>query len=219
MSADKYACPESVYEQFAWNMTVAHSVIKAGYESILKHLENPPSHDLNNFISYCLVWTKFVHGHHSVEDQYLFPIFTKHIDLTSEKEQHEHIHKGLDQVNAHLKEAQADNSKFDAGSLRQTMASFKDVLFAHLDEEIVDVGPDRLKVYSETELKVIMEGLEAEAKKEGGLSDVLPFIMTHMDQGYRPHWPAGLPGFLRNFIIPYLAIPYHKSWWKYSPHY
>lgn len=52
----------------------------------------------------------------------------KHIDLSSEKEQHEQIHKGLEQVNAHLKESQVDRSKFDAAALRQTMSSFQGVL-------------------------------------------------------------------------------------------
>lgn len=42
----------------------------------------------------------------------------------------------------------------------------------------MDVGPDRLKDFSESELNEIMHGLEAEAKKEGGITDVLPFVMT-----------------------------------------
>ncbi|GJJ11175.1 hypothetical protein Clacol_005407 [Clathrus columnatus] len=176
---NEYACPKDVYQQLAWNMTVAHAIIKAGYESVWQHLENPPIHDLDNFISYCICWTEFVQGHHDVEESYLFPHLEKKIDLSHEKEQHEAIDKGMDKVAAHLQEAKANHAKFDAGHIREVMASFKDVLFAHLDEEIVDIRAERLKAFSEEELKEMVLGLETESRKRGGLTTTLPFLITH----------------------------------------
>ncbi|GJJ11178.1 hypothetical protein Clacol_005410 [Clathrus columnatus] len=217
MADNEYAFPKDVYKQLQWSTIVAHEMIKSGYNSILGHLENPPMNDLSNFLGYCAVWADIVEKHHGVEERFLFPLLGKKLDFSHELEQHKPIHEGINKVVAFLKKAKVDHSKFDAAALRELMAAFKDVLFIHLDDEIQDLSPERLQVFTEGELKEISDGLDNEARKEGGLLDVLPFAFGHIPVEYKPYFPAGLPGFIRNFLLPYVIVPIHGGWWKYCP--
>lgn len=217
MADEKYAFPKDVYQQLQWTMIVAHETVKNGFNSIYGHLENPPMNDLGNFLSYCTVWTDIVEKHHGVEERFLFVELQKKLDFSTELEQHKEIHEKLDKVVASLREAKADHSKFDAPALRELMDSFKGILFTHLDQEVEDLSAEKLKVFTEAEMKAMSDGLDDEARKEGGLVDIMPFVFGNIPAEYKPHFPPSLPNFIRNIVLPYIIAPIHRGWWKYCP--
>lgn len=52
--------------------------------------------------------------------------------------------------------------------------------FTHLDHEVQDLAADRLKVFTEAEMKAMSDGLDNEARKEGGLVDIMPFVYGYV---------------------------------------
>lgn len=53
-------------------VTPAHETFKLGYDVILPLLDNPPTHDLKNFLGYCEAWADSIAGHHDSEGQSLY---------------------------------------------------------------------------------------------------------------------------------------------------
>lgn len=45
----------------------AHDAFKAGFDSILSHLDKPPLDDLPNFLGYCQSWAEAIAEHHDSE--------------------------------------------------------------------------------------------------------------------------------------------------------
>ena len=91
-------------------------------------------------------------GHHSIEEEYIFPALGKKMDVFKKGEgahlqQHRQIHEGLDTYVDYLKACLRDQSKFDSGKLRGNMDSWRMVLFQHLDEEVDSLHPDNMKKY------------------------------------------------------------------------
>jgi hypothetical protein len=54
-------------ERLQYNMIHAHNTLKAGYDVILSHLDNPPKDDLKNFLGYCEAWADSIGSHHDAE--------------------------------------------------------------------------------------------------------------------------------------------------------
>lgn len=54
-------------------MALLHNAILRGFNSIYLQAEHVKPQDYSNFISYSLVWAKFVQKHHDDEEGELFP--------------------------------------------------------------------------------------------------------------------------------------------------
>lgn len=126
-----------------WHMVHAHKTFKAGFDSILSHLADPPFHDLSNFLGYCEAWAQSIDGHHDSEgapnqsyqsshtdialrsEEVVFPFLNRKMDFSGEIGEHKVIHAALDEILAHITAAKADPSKFDAPKLKGMMEAFR----------------------------------------------------------------------------------------------
>ena len=48
-------------------MVLAHNLFKTAYNSIRRHLENPPTNDIPNFMGYCEAFVDAIDHHHDGE--------------------------------------------------------------------------------------------------------------------------------------------------------
>ncbi len=84
----------------------------------------------------------------SAEERHIFPIlaeripaFRKELELLS---QHKQIHAGLDKLEVYLDEVKVSQRDLRLDELKY---SFGPVLFAHLDDEVRQLGPENLRKY------------------------------------------------------------------------
>lgn len=138
-------------ELLHWNMVHAHKTFKAGFDSILGHLANPPTHDLTNFLGYCEAWAQSIGCHHDSEgalcltpvflsdrtantfpEEVVFPFLNRKLDFSGEVEEHKAIHAKLDEILAYIAEVRADPTKFDAAKLKASMDDFRTPLVCEL---------------------------------------------------------------------------------------
>jgi hypothetical protein len=132
-------------KQLQYNMIQMHTLLKLGYQNIMKHLDNPPHDDLDNFLGYCEAWAATIDNHHDSEgvhsqpimleyqlkrivEQLVFPFLNQKLDFSHEKAQHAVIHAGLDALAADLRAAKADTSKFDPDALKASMIALREPL-------------------------------------------------------------------------------------------
>lgn len=85
------------------------------------------------------------------EEQHIYPIlaqripaFRKELELLS---QHKQLHAGLERLEAYLDEVKASKRDLRLDELKVIMDSFGSVLFAHLDDEVRQLGPEHLRKY------------------------------------------------------------------------
>lgn len=110
-------------------------------------------------------------NHHSLEENYIFPALAKKMPEKFgahglEKEQHKHIHdgecrraqvepavsptplannSGLESYEGYIHYSRSHPEKYDGKKLRAIMDKFRDVLYAHLDDEVRDLGAEALQ--------------------------------------------------------------------------
>lgn len=210
--------PTDVYAFMQWNMIHAHASLRVGYENILRVLEDPPLNDLQNFLGYCSAWTDVVKEHHDSEEVVVFPFLNQKLDFSNEIEEHKVIHDALDTLYAIIKEGQKSPGKFDSKRLKEHMEGFRTPLIHHLDEEVIHLQPENLKVFSEAEMKKHHKEFWTYVKSNGDPFVIPVFMRSHTPPEMKEAWPAGMPWILRKVMIPWLLYYRHRGWWKYAPY-
>ncbi|KAK4146894.1 uncharacterized protein C8A04DRAFT_9426 [Dichotomopilus funicola] len=61
--------------------------------------------------------------------------------------QHQVIHDGMDEVAAYLRRCKDGECEFELGVLKEKLDVCGDVLLAHLDQEVADLGAERMRRY------------------------------------------------------------------------
>lgn len=198
-----------------WNMVNVHQAFKLGLDNISKQLVSPPQSEkeLRNFIGYCLAWCKSINSHHDSEEKIVFPLLNTKLDFSREAEQHQVIHAKLDTVDAYLSAALASRSpgnEFSAPKLKQMLDELRGPLVAHLDEEVADILPGKLEVFSDQELIDMDKALEKYVKANDDPFLVLPFMMGHTTTETKAEWPP-FPWLLKKILIPYVFGMKHSG--------
>ena len=82
--------------------------------------------------------------HHGIEEQHIFPVlaqrmpaFRKELELLT---QHKLIHDGLDKFEAYLQACSSGERELRLEELKALMDGFGEVLWAHLDDEVKELG-------------------------------------------------------------------------------
>ncbi|KAL1406705.1 hypothetical protein Q8F55_008411 [Vanrija albida] len=88
--------------------------------------------------------------HHGLEENYIFPALAKKLPEKFgphglEKEQHKGIHDGLENYQGYIHWARSHPEEYDGKKLRAIMDKFRDVLYAHLDDEVRDLSAESLQ--------------------------------------------------------------------------
>ncbi|KAG6884784.1 hypothetical protein C0993_008345, partial [Termitomyces sp. T159_Od127] len=166
---------------------------------------SPPKDDLENFLGYCEVWALVLTTHHATEEQIIFPFLNQNMDFSGEKAQHEIIHTNLDKILSKIAEGKADPTKFDAVALKDIMTEAKDILYSHLDAEVEHISTANLKAakFEGSDLKAMIDRIDAYAKAHGDGYLILPFVRSHTPAELKEIWPA-MPWIFRKLVIPYI---------------
>ncbi|KAK9368276.1 hypothetical protein V1509DRAFT_623592 [Lipomyces kononenkoae] len=215
MTEPKVPVPTNPHEQPQFIMCRLHHAFETGFNNILKLLEEPRSKDLNNFLGYCKVWCKVLLSHHKNEELNMFPYLQRKLDFAKELEQHRSMHILLELFLERIVLARKDPTKFDPKGLIHILKSAEDNLKAHLRQEIEDLAPERLKVFTGKEIEELMSSLYKYVIKHDNPVLVLPFVRSHTPEEYKS-WPP-LPWVIEKLLLPLLVLR-HRGYWKYSPY-
>ncbi|KAF7325853.1 hypothetical protein MKEN_00436000 [Mycena kentingensis (nom. inval.)] len=209
--------PTDRYAQMQYMMRNTHELYKTAYKQILPHLDNPPLDDLFNFLFYVRAWASSIVGHHDSEEAVLFPFLNTKLDFSHEMEQHVPIAAGLDAIIKFIDVSQGLPERFDAKKFKQLVVGLGDALFEHMDEEVEDLAPEKLKVFTEEELKHAGEVLMVWIRAHSDKYVTLPFMRCHTPPELKEVWPP-FPWILKRVVIPWFLAPKHAEAWKYAPY-
>ncbi|KAK9246523.1 hypothetical protein V1506DRAFT_166353 [Lipomyces tetrasporus] len=215
MVAERVPLPDDPHQQQQEVMRRAHFAFETAFYNTLKILENPPRDDLRNFLGYCEAWCTTLVHHHDVEEAVMFPYLQAKLDFAKELEQHEKLHEALDAFLGQIMLAQKNPSLFDPAEMIQILKSAENNLVTHLHQEIEDLAPERLKVYTSQEIRDLSARVAKYAMQHANLALGLPFVRSHTPPEYKS-WPP-LPWAIETLCLPLLAM-WHGGYWKYSPY-
>ncbi|KAK7044583.1 hemerythrin domain-containing protein [Favolaschia claudopus] len=218
-SAVTMSYPTDPYVSLQYNMANTHDLYKLGYKTIMPHLEpeKTPLDDLNNFLGYCRAWASSIVGHHDSEEEVLFPFLNTKLDFSTEIEQHVHVAKGLTDIINYIDAAVADHSKFAAAELKDMMVSLSGHLFEHLDEEVEDLAPEKLKVFTPEELTQAGKDLMVYIRAHSDKYVTLPYMRCHTPPELKEIWPP-FPWIVKRLVVPWILAPKNAGYWKYAPY-
>lgn len=72
------------------------------------------------------------------------PAFRKELELLT---QHKQIHAGLERLEKYISQCRTGEADFRLEELRAIMDSFGTVLWAHLDDEVKQLGADNMRKF------------------------------------------------------------------------
>ncbi|WOO84258.1 uncharacterized protein LOC62_05G007778 [Vanrija pseudolonga] len=142
----------------AWNamsshMRGFHNYFKYEFDNVYKQADGgfkEEGHSLPQFLREAGSLSQSLINHHALEENYIFPALAKKMPEQFgphglEKEQHKHIHDGLESYEGYIHYARSHPEQYDGKKLRAIMDKFRDVLYAHLDDEVRDLGAEALQ--------------------------------------------------------------------------
>lgn len=92
-----------------------------------------------------------LHLHHTIEEQHIFPVLARKMPaFRQELElliQHKQIHEGLDVFEGYLKDCGTGEKELRLEELKNLMDAFGDVLWAHLSDEVKELGAENMRRY------------------------------------------------------------------------
>ncbi|KAK9369048.1 hypothetical protein V1509DRAFT_620966 [Lipomyces kononenkoae] len=217
MTVTRVPIPTDEFEVPSFYMARVHDVVETGLHNILKLLSIPPTDDLGNFLGYCDAWVTILIHHHETEEHMMFPFLNAKLDFSKEEEQHKQIFDQIEKFAISVRAAREDNSKFDAALLLQVLTVVKDLLLPHLHEEVEHLGASHLRgVFSESEVKDMVQDCHKYAMEHEDFYVSLPFIASHTSPEYKS-WPP-LPWMVAKMVLPWWIARKHSGWWKYAPY-
>ncbi|KIK67349.1 hypothetical protein GYMLUDRAFT_217561 [Collybiopsis luxurians FD-317 M1] len=90
--------------------------------------------------------------HHTIEEMHIFPILARRMkEFAQSDDNHGHIashkaiHEGLERLKTLVHQYKAEPTGYDPTKMRECLDSFREVLFAHLDQEVEDLRGRNLK--------------------------------------------------------------------------
>ncbi|KAM7192799.1 hypothetical protein V8F20_008724 [Naviculisporaceae sp. PSN 640] len=169
------------YNRLAVQMDYFHEHFRSIWKTLYTACTNnkrPANMSLKQFIDEGLRLTQYLEAHHSIEENYLYPILAKKMPQFrvahghgSKKskgkggggsgdcdllKQHEEIHKGMDVFSEYLRACKNRETELDLAVLKEKMDSWGDVLFKHLDDEVKELEAENMRKYwTIDEVKVI----------------------------------------------------------------
>ncbi|KAJ6632231.1 hypothetical protein B0H10DRAFT_2159604 [Mycena sp. CBHHK59/15] len=210
------AYPSDPYQKLQYHMDNTHNTYKLGYETILPHLDNPPLDDLDNFLGYCRAWATSIVEHHDSEEEVLFPFLNQKLDFSTEITQHVVVADGLEAIIKYIDESRSEPSKFEGSTLKELMQKLHDPLWEHLDQEVADLSPTALRVFTPEELAQAAKNLMVYIRAHSDAFITLPFMRSHTPAELKEVWPP-FPWFMKRIIVPYVLAWKYSGYWKYAP--
>jgi hypothetical protein len=119
---------------------------------------------LKQFIDEGLSLTRYLEMHHSIEETHLYPLLGRKMaefrttatsgggkkkkgrgEECELLRQHKVIHDGMDEVAGYLRRCKSGECEFEMGVLGGMLEGCGEMLLRHLDEEVRDLGAERMR--------------------------------------------------------------------------
>ncbi|KAL1839443.1 hypothetical protein VTJ49DRAFT_1513 [Mycothermus thermophilus] len=136
----------------------------------------PAGMSLKQFLDEGLNLVHYLETHHSIEETYLYPLLARKMPEfratappsgssgsaggkgkgpkgKGKKEecelirQHREIHEGMDQMAEYLRKCKSKECEFEMGVLKEKMEGWGEVLLRHLDDEVRELGAEKMRRY------------------------------------------------------------------------
>ncbi|KAK2750733.1 hypothetical protein FQN57_002806 [Myotisia sp. PD_48] len=144
----------SMYNRMADRMELFHNGFRQKWTILYKACQSnkcPSNMTMHEFIRVGTSLCSQLDTHHTIEEQYIFPVlakrmpaFKKNLNLIN---QHKEIHRGLDKLDAYLKECQSRERELRLAELKEVLDGFGTVLWEHLDDEVKELGAENMRKY------------------------------------------------------------------------
>ncbi|KAJ7634743.1 hypothetical protein FB45DRAFT_909731 [Roridomyces roridus] len=211
------AVPTDPYEAMQYNMRNTHETYRLGFRTIIRHLDKPPMDDLDNFLGYVRAWANSIVEHHDSEEESLFLFLNTKLDFSEEIAQHVVVANGLTEILKYVDESVANHAVFDAAKLKNMMETLEGPLFEHLDQEVEDLAPAKMKVFTTEEISKAGKDLMVYIRAHSDKYTTLPYLRTHTPPELKEVWPP-FPWFVKRVVVPWFLAPKHAGYWKYAPY-
>ena len=105
--------------------------------------------NLRSFLRTARDLERHLHGHHTIEERFIFPLLAQRMPEFKVEHiaEHNFMHAQLDRYAAYLDGVMAEPSKYNPDDLRRIMAELGPILFYHLDAEVETLRADNLRRY------------------------------------------------------------------------
>ncbi|KAK7057131.1 hemerythrin HHE cation binding domain-containing protein [Favolaschia claudopus] len=151
----------AAYEERRWNrfgdtMNQFHSYFKQEFNTIYELADGTFSKrgmSLSLYLEKARQLNTHLTMHHTIEEKHIFPILAKKMPefaLETEHghiESHKKIHDGLDELATLVYKFKKEPTTYSPTEMRACLDGFREVLFAHLDEEVSDLQGENMKKY------------------------------------------------------------------------
>jgi hypothetical protein len=202
-------------------MALVHNVIIRGLNGIYLSASSVPEAQQADFIGYVKCWWEFVHGHHTNEEDNIFPAIEKGAGtpglMDTDIGEHATFLQGLADLKKYLDEVTAQPKTFDPKQLLQHLDSFAPTLHGHLVAEI-----PRLLSLSRFGDKIPFTQIMAKEgnkthitlSKTGGMIYFMRNLDVDYEDGLWKDWPP-IPGPARLIVMKTLGN-WNRRWWKWA---
>jgi hypothetical protein len=148
------------HEHFRQMYSTLHTACATG--------RRPAGMSLKQFLDEGLRLARYLEMHHTIEETHLYPLLGRKMPefrsssspsssdgggkkSKSSKEhcellrQHRVIHDGMDETAEYLRACKAGECELELGVLRRKLEAWGDVLLAHLEQEVAELGAEKMR--------------------------------------------------------------------------
>ncbi|KAF2458912.1 hypothetical protein BDY21DRAFT_282800 [Lineolata rhizophorae] len=143
-----------IYNRMSEHMDMFHNNFRLSWNTLYSACANgrrPAGMTMRQFIFSGLRFCQGLTFHHDIEEQHIFPLLGKRMPAFKKDgdplKQHKQIHAGLDKLEAYLEECQSGAEDLRMDRMKEIMDSFGAVLWAHLDDEVRELGAENMRKY------------------------------------------------------------------------
>ena len=120
------------------------------YDACSKN-QRPAGMSIRQFIMTGLQFCHSLETHHGIEEAYVFPMLGRKMPAFKDElallAQHRQIHSGLDKFEDYLTDCRTGKRELRLDEMKAIMETFGAVLWAHLDDEVHQLGAENMRQY------------------------------------------------------------------------
>ncbi|KAF7186454.1 hypothetical protein HII31_12156 [Pseudocercospora fuligena] len=143
-----------IYNHMAEHMDMFHENFRRTWNTLYTAASSgtrPNGMSIRQFLSLAEQFSHHLTIHHTIEEQHIFPVLAKKMDVFKNKEhlleQHKGIHKGLEGFEEYIADCRRGDRELRMGELKGLMDGFGNVLWSHLDDEVRTLGAENMRRY------------------------------------------------------------------------
>lgn len=142
------------YNNMAEHMEYFHNHFRHTWNTLYKACETnkrPAGMSIRSFLSMIDQFCHSLTVHHTIEEQHIFPVLAKKMPAFREElellTQHKGIHDGLEKLEEYVAECRSGEKELQLKEIKRIMDGFGKVLWAHLDDEVKQLGAENMRKY------------------------------------------------------------------------